>query len=169
MRDNWQSTKNNFPDLNDLSTNIISSRLETILHIAVLAGKNDLVIKMVEIMPPEALAFKNSRGDTALHNIAIVGNTVAAIALVGKNPNLLHIMNNDNDLPVVVAAVNCQKKTLEYLILQHETNSGDHPSIFQGQIGVDLLNAIISSEYVGEFQINCFSALMYIIHISYHN
>ncbi|XP_042001676.1 protein ACCELERATED CELL DEATH 6-like [Salvia splendens] len=149
MRDNWQSTKHNFPDINDLCTTIISSRLDTILHIAVLTGKsNHLVIKLVEIMPPEALAFKASYGETALHIAAMVGNSVAASALVGKNPNLLYIMNDDNDLPVYRAAANCQKKTLEYLISQHETNTGHHPSIFLGQIGISALIAIIASEYV---------------------
>ncbi|XP_042002578.1 protein ACCELERATED CELL DEATH 6-like [Salvia splendens] len=99
-------------------------------------------------MPLEALAFKASDGHTALHNAAMVGNTVAATALVGKNPNLLYIKNKYNHLPVFIAAAYCQKKTLEYLILQHETNSSNHPSIFQDQIGISVLNAIISSEYV---------------------
>ncbi|KAG6411176.1 hypothetical protein SASPL_129254 [Salvia splendens] len=148
MRDNWQSTKHNFPDINDLCTTFISSRLDTILHIAVLTGNaNDLVIKMVEIIPPEALALMDSKGETALHKAAKVGNTAAATALVDRNPNLLHVMNNYNELPVVIAAGNYQKKTLEYWILQHETNSSNHPSIFLGQIGIRVLNAIISSEY----------------------
>ncbi|KAG6411175.1 hypothetical protein SASPL_129253 [Salvia splendens] len=150
VRDNWQSAKHNFQDINDLCTTIISSRLETVLHIAVLTGKsNHLVKELVEIMPLEALAFKASDGHTALHNAAMVGNTVAATALVGKNPNLLYIKNKYNHLPVFIAAAYCQKKTLEYLILQHETNSSNHPSIFQDQIGISVLNAIISSEYVG--------------------
>ncbi|KAG6384420.1 hypothetical protein SASPL_155764 [Salvia splendens] len=54
----------------------------------------------------EALALKDSSGETALHNAAIVGNTVVATALVDRNSNLLHIVNDYGDLSVVIAAAN---------------------------------------------------------------
>ncbi|XP_057768184.1 ankyrin repeat-containing protein At5g02620-like isoform X2 [Salvia miltiorrhiza] len=117
MKGEWDTAKNFFEDINELSSSIISSESETVLHVAVLTGKaNDLVQKLVEMMPVEALALKDSVGETALHNAATVGNTEAARALVKKNPDLLHMLSNSNRLPVLEAAINCQKETLEYLI-----------------------------------------------------
>ncbi|XP_057770656.1 protein ACCELERATED CELL DEATH 6-like [Salvia miltiorrhiza] len=148
MKGDWDTAKKFFEDINELSSSIISSKKETVLHVAVLTGKaNGLVKKLVEMMPLEALAHKDSNGETALHNAAIVGNTEAACVLVKKNPDLLHMSSNNNRLPVLEAAVNCQKETLEYLIAQHEANAERNP-LFEGQRGVQLLNAIITSEFV---------------------
>ncbi|KAH6761629.1 hypothetical protein C2S52_019062 [Perilla frutescens var. hirtella] len=127
-------------------TAIISSDSETALHVAVLSGKaNDFVKKMVELMPRHALALKDSYGETALHNAAMIGNTEAARVLVDKNTELLYIINKDSELPILRAALNCQKETLEYLI--SVTEPGMENSPFKGQSGVDLLLAVITSGF----------------------
>lgn len=105
--------------------------------------------KLLEIMPREALAIKDSAGDTALHKAAIVGNTSAAVAIVAKNPDLLYILSKNNRLPIQKAVANCRKETLEYLISKHDANAATQP-LFEGQIGVMLLTAIIACEFVGE-------------------
>ncbi|KAH6761659.1 hypothetical protein C2S52_019092 [Perilla frutescens var. hirtella] len=148
-RGDWETATQFFQDVKELSTTVITSNSETALHIAVLTGKaNDFVKKLVELTPPDTLlALKDSGGNTALHNAAIVGNTEAAIALVRKNPGLLHISRNfKNRLAVIDAAGNCHKETLEYLISEHEKHN--NPPFFEGQQGIDLLNAIISAEFV---------------------
>ncbi|KAH6761660.1 hypothetical protein C2S52_019093 [Perilla frutescens var. hirtella] len=146
QRGDWDTVQNFFEDVNELSTTIITTYSETALHLAVLTGKaNDLVKKLVELTPAGALALKNCSGKTALHNAAIVGNTEAAKMLVDKNPGLLDISCNFNRLAVIEATVMCHKETLEYLISEHEKHS---PPCFQGQLGIRLLNAIITSEFV---------------------
>ncbi|KAH6761662.1 hypothetical protein C2S52_019095 [Perilla frutescens var. hirtella] len=147
QRGDWETAAQFFEDVKELSTTVISSNSETALHVAVLTGKaNDLVKKMVELTPPELLEVKDCNGQTALHNAAFVGNTEAAIALVHKNPGLLHISTNQNRLAVNLAATYCQKETVEYLISEHEKHS--NPPLFEGQQGIRLLNLIIASEFV---------------------
>ncbi|KAH6761657.1 hypothetical protein C2S52_019090 [Perilla frutescens var. hirtella] len=153
LRGDWETATQFFQDVKELSTTIITSSSETALHLAVLTGKaNDFVKKLVELTPPDTLlALKDSSGRTALHNAAIVGNTEAAIALVRKNPGLLHISSNDqNRLAVQMAAIYCQKETVEYLISEHEKHN--NPPLFEGQLGVRLLNALISSRFVDDME-----------------
>lgn len=132
---------------------MISSEAETALHVAVKSGgkkASDLVKKLVELMPREALALKQSDGNTALHCAAMVGNTETAKALVDKNPELVYILNKQNRSAVVEAAMYRQKKTLEYLISYEYDPKAEHYP-FQGQLGIHLLNSIIASEFLGHY------------------
>lgn len=156
MQGDWNTAKNFFPDIKQLSTTVISSKSETALHIAVLIGKRnqDFVKRLVDLAPPEALALKDSYdGNTPLQNAALVGNTEAAKAMVKKNPDLLYILTSMRWLPVHEAAVSSQKETLEYLLSEHEKLAKDRP-LFEGQIGIRVLNGIIASEFVGRSLLN---------------
>ncbi|KAH6827720.1 hypothetical protein C2S53_015688 [Perilla frutescens var. hirtella] len=147
QRGEWELAESFFTDIKELSTTIISSKSETALHVAVSTGKaNDFVKKLVASTPCEALVSKDSNGDTALHVAAEVGNTEAAMALVDKNPDLLYALNDHDRLPVQRAAINCQKKTVKYLISKYDPNKENNP--FQGQLGIRLLVGTIVSEFV---------------------
>uniref|UniRef100_F6I4Y6 PGG domain-containing protein n=1 Tax=Vitis vinifera TaxID=29760 RepID=F6I4Y6_VITVI len=63
------------------------------LHIAVELGEARMgfVEKLVEFMPSEALALRDSDGATALFNAARAGNIKAVKLLVNKNPSLPNI------------------------------------------------------------------------------
>lgn len=136
--------------MKELGTTIISSSSETPLHVAVFTGKaNDFVKKLVELIPRDALALVDSFGDTALHNAAVVGNTEEAMVMVNKNPDLVYILNNDNQLAVKKAAINCQKHTLKFLISKYEANA-EH-TLYETQQGCSLLTEIIASEFLGQF------------------
>ena len=164
-----QAARNFFPDINNFRTTIISSHLETVLHVTVLKGKsNNLVNKSVDIMRREVLHPKDSKGKIALHYNAFVGNTTTP-ALVNRNPNLLDILSDDNRLSVHTTTMNCHKKTLHCFIAEPETNFRHDPFKYESQQGVIFLNEIIASTYVGQFQINSFNALIYIILISNHS
>lgn len=148
----WDAAQNVFRDYKEEATAIISSEAETPLHVAVMTGKaNDFVRKMVELMPGDALAIKDNYGETALHNAAMFGNTEAAKALVNKNTGLLYILNDDNEPPILKAAISCQKETLQYLISMSEINV-ECP--FQGKLGAQLLSEVIVSGFFGEHNFN---------------
>ncbi|KAH6757813.1 hypothetical protein C2S52_023278 [Perilla frutescens var. hirtella] len=158
LRGDWSKAQDFFQKKNLsirlISTTIISADSETALHVAVLAGKAniDFVNKLVRLTASDgggaaALALKDSYGDTALHNAGIVGNTEAAVVLVDQNPELLYILNKENQLPVLKAAIYCQKETLKYLISQYDPNAQNN-NPFKGQLGIDLLNAVIASEFL---------------------
>lgn len=110
-------------------------------------------------MPTEALALTDDYGNTALTVAAIIGNTEAASILVKKNPSLLHIRNNRGLLPIMRAASNAHKSTLEFLLDVHKQDVG--PCSLQGHAGVELLISIIDSGFFGEFLL--FNILFFLI------
>ena len=88
-------------------------------------------------MPVWALELCDNKGYTALHTAAWVGNTAAAMVLVQKRPNLLHI-----------AAVNDCKDTLSYLLKVTKDDPASKP--YHGQSGIWLLMYVITSQFYGK-------------------
>ncbi|XP_073156779.1 uncharacterized protein [Henckelia pumila] len=133
---------------------IISEIDETALLVAVTVGKksNDFVKELLDSMPDEALAIKNSYGNTALHRAAMIGNRETAAMLLARNPELIYIKNKQDYLPVHIAATYCHKGMLDYLIGIHEIHAADEPrsdrSPFVGPLGASLLLGVIVSQYI---------------------
>lgn len=71
------------------TTATIGNFSETLLQIAVETGKSNYFARnLLEIIPEDALGWKNVGGNTALHLAALVGNTEAVIMLVKKKPRV---------------------------------------------------------------------------------
>ncbi|KZV24712.1 ankyrin repeat-containing protein-like [Dorcoceras hygrometricum] len=135
-RADWPRAQNLMDTDEEAKTAIISEINETALLIAVTIGKksNDFVTGLLDSMPDDALAIKNTYG-TALHR---------------------------EYLPVHIAAIYCQKTMLKYLIDTHERHAAETPpdgqiSIYQrhfdrspfvGQLGASLLLGVIISQYI---------------------
>lgn len=136
---------------------IISEIEETALLVAVAVGKksNDFVRELLDSMPDEALAIKNSYGNTALHRAAMIGNRETAGMLLARNPELLYMINKQDYLPVHIAATYCHKGMLVHLIRIHEQHADENRqtdnSPFFGQLGASLLLGVIVSQYIGEY------------------
>ncbi|KAJ9566725.1 hypothetical protein OSB04_002691 [Centaurea solstitialis] len=113
----WDTTRQFIESNNGVLTDAITPSSDTILHIAVVAGKLHVpfVEKLVAVMSKKDLEVKNVTGNTALSMAAIVGNTAAAKILVRKNPGLLYISNEQRYLPVHEAARCAHKNILLYL------------------------------------------------------
>lgn len=149
VRGDWTEARGFFDHGTYETTAIISGNHETALHVSVSVGKaNDFVTELVNLMPIDALAIQNSSGETALHFAAKVGNIEAVRMLVDKRPSLLYYANNDRNLPVHSAVINCHKDVTEYLLLNSQPNVQNSP--FEGILGVRLLTSLISSEFFGE-------------------
>ncbi|CBI39891.3 unnamed protein product, partial [Vitis vinifera] len=75
------------------------------LHIAVELGEARMgfVEKLVEFMPSEALALRDSDGATALFNAARAGNIKAVKLLVNKNPSLPNICQPSDALSLFLS------------------------------------------------------------------
>lgn len=146
----WETANTLFFEKNREETEaIISFDNETALHVAAQTGKaNDFVRKLVALMSPQALAHRNCRGHTALHDAARVGNTGAAMAMLEIYPDLMYVLSFKNQLPVITAAKYSQKGTLKYLISVCKPNVDNTP--FEGQLGIDLLIQMINNEFLGE-------------------
>ncbi|XP_034678502.1 ankyrin repeat-containing protein ITN1-like isoform X6 [Vitis riparia] len=110
-----------------------------VLHIAVELGEARMgfVEKLVEFMPSEALALRDSDGATALFNAARAGNIKAVKLLVNKNPSLPNICQRDNFAPLHSAIRYGHKELTLYLL--SVTRDDEHPYPFSNSPGIELL------------------------------
>lgn len=110
-----------------------------VLHIAVELGEARMgfVEKLVEFMPSEALALRDSDGATALFNAARAGTIKAVKLLVNKNPSLPNICQRDNFAPLHSAIRYGHKELTLYLL--SVTRDNEHPYPFSNSPGFELL------------------------------
>ncbi|KHG10335.1 Serine/threonine-protein phosphatase 6 regulatory ankyrin repeat subunit B [Gossypium arboreum] len=112
------------------------------LHVAVMAGRTDIVKVLVEMMGKEELEMKNDMGETAF-SIATINESWKMVEdMVEKNSNLLTLKNRYGAIPVVVASLFSAKDMVRYLyqitpkeILNPET---------EDRSGATLLNSLIA-------------------------
>ncbi|KAI3991460.1 hypothetical protein MKX01_000547 [Papaver californicum] len=121
---------------------------ETALHIAADHTKWEFVENLVGLMPPNALEKKDSKyGFTALHTVAMEGNTRIARLMVTKNGSLTQIRDNKGRVPLHTAASyvsDGQKEVVQYL---YSVTRDNDPSLFTGQHGASLLGDLIDSNF----------------------
>ncbi|KAD4177946.1 hypothetical protein E3N88_26537 [Mikania micrantha] len=102
----------------DVIKNNINSDGNSIFHVAVAIGRNNLIKKILsDIDAGDLTEIKNKKGSTVLHIAAIVGNSYAADLLLNKNINLLHIKDNFGKKPLLKAYENMRLETA-YLLLK---------------------------------------------------
>ncbi|KAF8377103.1 hypothetical protein HHK36_030476 [Tetracentron sinense] len=111
----WVSTKRFIMDHPETLSAPISFLGETALHVAAVYGHVQLVEELLNLMPAEALAIVDIKGDTALNNAAIGGITKIAEGMVKKNDNLVCIRDKRNLIPVAVAALSGNKDMVRFL------------------------------------------------------
>ncbi|XP_059434665.1 uncharacterized protein LOC132167670 isoform X2 [Corylus avellana] len=104
---------------------------ETALDLAVEAGHEDIVEKLVDLMSEEDLAIQDIFGNTALVQIINSGNYRMAACMVRKNNNLLRIKDSNQDIPVSKALFHGETELARYFYsltpLEHLTpESGFH-------------------------------------------
>ncbi|KAJ9672661.1 hypothetical protein PVL29_026043 [Vitis rotundifolia] len=109
------------------------------LHIAVELGEARMgfVEKLVEFMPSEALALRDSDGATALFNAARAGNIKAVKLLVNKNPSLPNICQKDDLAPLHTAIKYGHKELTLYLLSTTRDDVDPYP--FSNLPGFELL------------------------------
>ncbi|KAI8019567.1 Ankyrin repeat-containing protein NPR4 [Camellia lanceoleosa] len=135
LRGEWDSAKRFF-----------NEKKETMLHVAVASGRSiDFVEKLVDLMPPEALALPNRTGATALHHPAWIGNTKAAVILVEKHPAPLYIFDNNKWLPLHHAADKGHEDTLSYLLSVTKDDPVSMPFAYSS--GALLISKVVYSEF----------------------
>ncbi|KAM7473577.1 hypothetical protein LguiB_020820 [Lonicera macranthoides] len=146
LRGNWDIIKKFIDQDKDALTAKINAISMTCLQVIIGTGQyNQMVQKLVQLMPTEALALTDDYGNTALNVSAMLGNKEAASILVKKNPSLLHMRNNRGLLPITRAASNAHKSTLVFLLGVHKEDVD--PCSLQGQAGVELLISTIDSGF----------------------
>lgn len=123
---------------------------ETPLLVAVKGGKRlPFIKKLVDFMPPEALALTDYFGNTGLHAVAVLGNVPAAKLFVRKNQELPNIWNIDGSLPIHLAAMRGHRDMTLYLFSVTREDEYSDPS--KDEAGATLLNFVINAGFYGEY------------------
>ncbi|CAA0826474.1 Ankyrin repeat family protein [Striga hermonthica] len=126
----------------------ITSRLtpfaETPLLVAVKARQGlPFLRKLLGFMPPEALALTDYFGNTALHAVAVLGDTRAAALFVEKNRDLPNVWNVDGCLPIHLAAMRGHREIALYLCSVAKEN--DYLDLFKGSAGAQLVQSAVTA------------------------
>ncbi|XP_024640196.1 uncharacterized protein [Medicago truncatula] len=127
----WKDAKLFMTDSNnDMAIFSTSSMGRTVLHVAVIAGREGIVKKLVKRGKYELMKMKDNRGYTALALAAeLTGNTNIAKCMVekkrgksslhGSEPvidhDLLFLKTNDDEIPLLLAAAKGHKELTSYL------------------------------------------------------
>ncbi|XVE86569.1 hypothetical protein DITRI_Ditri18aG0043700 [Diplodiscus trichospermus] len=126
----------------------ITLKDDTPLHVAVLAGKKEIVMELVRRMEKDDLELKNNMGETAFSIATINESKEMVRAMEEKNSNLLTVKNSYGAIPVVVASLFSAKEMVRYLysltpkeILRPEN---------EDRSGATLLNSLIADGIFGE-------------------
>ncbi|XP_042958019.1 uncharacterized protein LOC122293510 [Carya illinoinensis] len=118
----------------------------TVLHAAVDAEQEHIVVELVNMISEHDLAMQDSDGHTALHAVSIIGNYRMAEFLITKNKNLVSIRNIENDLPVTLAMA-CEHKDLARYLYSQTPFVDLEPE--QGHNGAKLLKRSIYARDLG--------------------
>ena len=118
LNGNWESASKLLADDPKSFSAPIGTDDSPMLHIAVELGEARMgfVEKLVEFMPSEALALRDSDGATALFNAARAGNIKAVKLLVKNNRSLPNICNHGYLVPLHTALRYGPKELTLYLL-----------------------------------------------------
>ena len=131
---------------------------ETALHMAVSAGKDDVVEQLVELISEpkvEALSIGNDRGNTPLHLAASMGNAHMCRYISAIDTRLVAARNREKETPLFLAVLHGHTDAFLWL---REKCSGNEPYEYcrRGD-GKTILHCAIAGEYFGE----CFQTFDY--------
>ncbi|XP_026427821.1 ankyrin repeat-containing protein NPR4-like isoform X2 [Papaver somniferum] len=143
MENKWTSVTdliNNHPSSVEVPITICG---RTALHIAAGAGHSTFVLKLVELMPAEALELKDKYdGNTALHLAVIAGLDDAVKQMVQKNRNLTRVCNKKGLNPLLNAAIHVTVKHREIISFLSGVMKDEEPSNFRDHLGAYLICSI---------------------------
>ncbi|XP_057461316.1 uncharacterized protein LOC130774305 isoform X1 [Actinidia eriantha] len=143
LQGNWENAREIFEQEPNTITERLTALAETPLLVAV-KGRREIpfIMKLVELMPPEALALTDYFGNTALHAVAVLGNIQAAKLFVRKNPDLPNIWNNDGSLPLHLAAIRGEREMTLFLL--SVTREDEESKPYEDEAGATLMRFAVN-------------------------
>jgi ankyrin repeat protein len=135
-----------------------SSMGRTVLHVAVVAGHEEIVKKLVKEGKDKLVKMKDNRGYTALALVAeLTGNTNIAKCMtmvykkITRSEDLLSMKTNDGEIPVLLAAAKGHKEMTRYL---YRCTPLEDLADDNYRNGVLLLTRCITAEIFGSWLLN---------------
>ncbi|XP_030469841.1 uncharacterized protein LOC115688215 isoform X2 [Syzygium oleosum] len=127
FKGDWESAKRFFERDSASKTAKITSRSETVLHIAALSAQDQFLENLVELLSPclEALEMVDCNGRTALHNAVLCGRIRKVKALVRSNPKLTQLADNEGRVPLAISSLEASMhKEIAWFLAKSTTNDG---------------------------------------------
>ena len=149
LQGNWEKAREIFEKEPNAIIERFTALAETPLLVAVKGRQGILfIMKLVELMPPEALALNDYFGNTALHAVAVLGNIQAAKLFVRKNPDLPNIWNNDGSLPLHLAAMRGEREMTLFLL--SVTREDEESKPYEDEAGATLMRFAVNAGFYGK-------------------
>ncbi|KAK3438710.1 hypothetical protein EUGRSUZ_C03493 [Eucalyptus grandis] len=127
FRGDWEFATRFFKRDAASKTAKITSRSETVLHIAALSAHDQFLENLVELLSPypKALEEVDCDGRTALHNAVLAGRIRMVKALVRSNPKLTQLADNKERVPLAISAVEASMhKEITWFLAKSTTDDG---------------------------------------------
>ncbi|KAF7848889.1 hypothetical protein BT93_L1470 [Corymbia citriodora subsp. variegata] len=148
----WESAKSFFQQHPASETAVITSRSETVLHIAALNAQDQFVENLVKLLSQrlDVLKTEDCNGRTALHNAVLCGRIRMVEALVKSNPSLTQIPDKEGRVPFDISTREASMhKEIAWFLARKTTDEGPgHP--FSSP---HALESIIGLTYAGHLDI----------------
>ncbi|KAK3438711.1 hypothetical protein EUGRSUZ_C03494 [Eucalyptus grandis] len=152
---NWESATRFFKRDATSKTAKITSRSETLLHIAALSAQDQFLENLVKLLSPnlEALEMVDCDGRTALHNAVMCGRIRMVKALVRSNPKLTQLADNEGRIPLGISALETSMhKEITWFLAKSTTDDGPSRP-FSNPSAID---TFIDLAYAGHHDINLY-------------
>ncbi|KAL6291929.1 hypothetical protein ACE6H2_000071 [Prunus campanulata] len=113
---------------------------DTALHIAAFDGETEIVLQLLRHIGNNILKIQNNKGNTPLHLAAVVGDVKTCHAMATKEPKLVSSLNNENETPLFLEALNGHENV--FLCLHSHCEEGCYS--FRARNGDTILHAAMS-------------------------
>ncbi|KAI6680019.1 hypothetical protein NL676_033900 [Syzygium grande] len=123
----WEFAESFFKENPASETAIITSRSETVLHIAALNAQDQFVENMVKLLSqrPDVLKTEDCSGRTALHNAVLCGRIRMVKALFESNPMLTQIPDKEGRVPFNISTREASMhKEIAWFLAEKTTDDG---------------------------------------------
>ncbi|XP_056172321.1 uncharacterized protein LOC115685184 isoform X2 [Syzygium oleosum] len=127
FKGDWESAKRFFERDSASKMAKITSRSETVLHIAALSAQDQFLENLVELLSPcpEELEMVDCDGRTALHNAVLCGRLRMVKLLVRSNPKLTQLADNEGRVPLGISAVEASMHNeIAWFLAKNTTDDG---------------------------------------------
>ncbi|KAI6681749.1 hypothetical protein NL676_035630 [Syzygium grande] len=151
----WESAKRFLEQDSASKTATITSRSETVLHIATFSAHDQFFENLVEILSPhpEALEMVDCDGRTAHHIAVLCGRIRMVKALDKRNPKLTQLPDKEGRVPLGTSALEASMhKEITWFLVKNTTDDGpNHPLS-----SPDAIETIIDRTYAGHHDITVY-------------
>ncbi|KAK7835003.1 ankyrin repeat-containing protein itn1 [Quercus suber] len=147
----WAEVVNIYREHFDQAHKVMAMLRETVLHLAIAHGSEDIVEELVKIIDDNkdrfknVLQYKNDQGNTPLHVAASTGSLSTCVCIAKADPSMGNERNKEGKTPLFLAALLGRTEIFFHL----HSICGSHlgTSFYRKEDGETILHCAIKREY----------------------